>query len=277
MKKDAIVDIFDLTGEIAVITGGLGQLGSEYARILAYAGASVAVFDVKDIPGPGIEKLIADGYPVSIHKVDITGKEGVKKGFEEAVKGFGAPTILVNNAGKDSPPNASAADNGPFEDVPEAAWDVFMDSHLKGMFFVSQEFIKTFRAGKKQHGSIINISSTYGLVTPDQSIYDFRRRAGERYFKPIGYSVAKSGVLNFTRWLAEYSAPFGIRVNTLVPGGVYANQNEEFVQEYSKRTILGRMAEPHEYNAAVLFLASHKASSYKTGSMMVIDGGWTAR
>ena len=121
------------------------------------------------------------------------------------------------------------------------------------------------------------MSSTYGVVTPDQSIYEYKRTGGATYFKPVGYSVAKSGVLNFTRWLAEYGAPLGIRANTLVPGGVReAGHAPEFVREYEKRTPLGRMASDSDYNGAVLFLAS-RASAYMTGATLVVDGGWTAR
>ena len=108
-------------------------------------------------------------------------------------------------------------------------------------------------------------------------MYDYRRRGGADYYKPVGYSVAKSGVLNFTRWQAEYCAPFGVRVNTLVPGGVQEPDHApEFVAEYVKRTPLGRMAKDDEYNGSVVFLAS-RASAYMTGAMLVVDGGWTAR
>jgi NAD(P)-dependent dehydrogenase (short-subunit alcohol dehydrogenase family) len=141
---------------------------------------------------------------------------------------------------------------------------------------MSQEFFKHL-VPKKIGGSIINISSTYGVVTPDQSIYEWRRKKGEVFYKPVAYSVAKSGLLNFTRWLAEYGGPHGIRANTLVPGGVFNNQPPEFLAEYNKRTILGRMADEADYNAAIVFLASRKASRYMTGSTMVVDGGWTAR
>ena len=121
------------------------------------------------------------------------------------------------------------------------------------------------------------MSSTYGLVSPDQAVYEYKRASGATYFKPVGYSVAKSGVLNFTRWLAEYGAPLGIRANTLVPGGVREEGHDPaFVAEYEKRTPLGRMANADDYNGAVLFLAS-RASAYMTGATVVVDGGWTAR
>jgi NAD(P)-dependent dehydrogenase (short-subunit alcohol dehydrogenase family) len=199
--------------------------------------------------------------------------------MQQVVTGLGAPTILVNNAGMGSSPVDAALENGPFEEYPETAWDTMIDSHLKGAFFVTQAFLRAYRssAASGRAGSIVNVSSTYGVVTPDQSLYEYRRREGVPYFKPIGYSVAKSGVLNFTRWLAEYCAPLGVRVNTLVPGGVREDGHApEFVAEYERRTPLGRMARPDDYNGAVLFLAS-QASSYMTGAMLVVDGGWTAR
>jgi len=239
------------------------------------------VFDLPVAGSAIVDGLIRDGRPVSVHRADLVQRGDVVAAMRAAVGRFGPPTILVNNAGLGSPPNASAADNGPFEQYPESSWDVMIDSHLKSAFLVSQQFLAEFKAARNANrslqGSIINISSTYGVVSPDQSLYDYRRRGGHEYYKPVGYSVAKSGMLNFTRWLAEYAAPLGVRVNTLVPGGVQeADHAPEFVAEYVKRTPLGRMARDDDYNGAVLFLAS-AASAYMTGAMLVVDGGWTAR
>ncbi len=258
-------DLFRLDGEIAIVTGGEGQLGQQYVEALSCAGAKVVSVDMRT--GKSGKTIVAD----------ITKKEDVKRAFDEIEKHIGTATILVNNAGADSPPNASAAENGPFEDYPEASWDTVIDSHLKGAFFMSQEFMRRYKDAGKKHGSIINVSSTYGVVTPDQSLYDFRRKNGETFYKPVAYSVAKSGMLNFTRWLAEYGSSWGIRANCLVLGGVANSQAEEFTKEYNKRTILGRMAQADEYNGAMIFLASHKASSYVTGAILANDGGWTAR
>ena len=268
--------MFGLPGEVAVVTGGLGRLGREYVRTLALAGADVAAFDVAGAT-EGFEDLTAAGARVSVHRVDITDKAEVDAAMTAVTAAYGAPTILVNNAGMGSSPSAAGAENGPFEDYPEVAWDTMIDSHLKGTLFVSQAFVRAFRAAGRRAGSIVNVSSTYGVVSPDQAVYEYKRASGATYFKPVGYSVAKSGVLNFTRWLAEYGAPLGIRANTLVPGGVREEAHDfKFIAEYEKRTPMGRMASADDYNGAVLFLAS-RASAYMTGAMVVVDGGWTAR
>jgi NAD(P)-dependent dehydrogenase (short-subunit alcohol dehydrogenase family) len=265
--------LFGLDGHVAVVTGGLGRLGREYAHTLTGAGARVAVFDISREAGDS--DLTARG--VRVHRVDVARREAVDAAMTAVVAELGTPTILVNNAGLGSSPADAALETGPFEDYPASAWDTMIESHLTAALFASQAFIRAFRAASPSSGSIINVSSTYGVVSPDQSIYEYRRRGGAAYFKPVGYSVAKSGMLNFTRWLAEYCAPFNIRVNTLVPGGVREDGHApEFVREYEKRTPLGRMALPDEYNGAMVFLAS-RASAYMTGATLVVDGGWTAR
>ena len=270
-------DPFRLDGQVAIVTGGLGRLGSQYARALTAAGASVALFDVAVTLNPVLQSLVASGAAVSTHAVDATSRAAVDAAVAAVAQRFGAPSILVNNAGLGSSPADAALETGRFERYPESAWDAMLESHLKSAFVVSQSFIARFREGTISAGSIINVSSTYGVVSPDQSVYDYRRQDGAEFYKPIGYSVAKSGMLNFTRWLAEYCAPFGVRVNTLVPGGVKeAGHAPAFVAEYVKRTPLGRMAQDDDYNGAVVFLAS-RASAYMTGAMLVIDGGWTAR
>lgn len=270
-------DLFRLDGQVAIVTGGLGRLGTQYARALSSAGASVALLDVAAQRGATLEALIDDGARISTHVVDATVRDAVDAAVADVAATFGPPSILVNNAGLGSSPADAALETGRFEQYPESAWDAMLDSHLKSALVVSQSFIAQFRDARLDAGSIVNVSSTYGMVSPDQAVYDYRRQDGSEFFKPIGYSVAKSGMLNFTRWLAEYCAPFGVRVNTLVPGGVKeAAHAPAFVAEYVKRTPLGRMANDDDYNGAIVFLAS-RASAYMTGAMLVIDGGWTAR
>ncbi len=272
--------LFGLSGQVAIVTGGAGRLGSRYVCALVESGAAVAAFDLPGRVHPQVQELTASGRHVSTHGIDVTNREAVDAAIAEVSTRFGTPTVLVNNAGLGSSPSDAALETGRFERYPLSAWQAMIDSHLKSTLVTSQAFIERFRAAgdaTMRGGSIINVSSTYGLVSPDQSIYDYRRRAGQEYFKPVGYSVAKSGVLNFTRWLAEYCAPLGIRVNTLVPGGVREPDHApEFIAEYEKRTPLGRMAVETDYDGAIVFLAS-PASAYMTGAALVVDGGWTAR
>jgi len=275
-----LTSLFGLQGQVAIVTGGAGRLGSRYVAALVEAGASVAAFDLPGRMDVRVEQLVAARRPVSTHEVDATSRAAVDAAIAAVAQRFGTPTVLVNNAGLGSSPADAALETGRFEQYPESAWDAMLESHLKSALVMSQSFIRRFRAAGATPGtggSIINISSTYGVVSPDQSVYDYRRRGGAEYFKPVGYSVAKSGVLNFTRWLAEYCAPIGIRVNTLVPGGVREPDHApEFIAAYEKRTPLGRMAVETDYDGAIVFLAS-SASSYMTGATLVVDGGWTAR
>jgi NAD(P)-dependent dehydrogenase (short-subunit alcohol dehydrogenase family) len=186
---------------------------------------------------------------------------------------FGTPTVLVNNAAIDSPPDAPLEENGPFETYPEASWDKVMNVNVKGVYLACKVIGSAMaEAGR---GSIVNVSSIYGIVSPDQSLYEYRRARGETFFKPVAYSVSKSALLNLSRYLATYWARRGVRVNTLVIAGVENRQEEAFLQAYCQRIPVGRMAERTEYNGAVLFLASD-ASRYMTGSQLVVDGGWTA-
>jgi len=272
-------DLFRLDGHVAIVTGGLGRLGSQYAAALSGAGAAVALFDLLETPSALVRSLVDDGRAVATHRVDTTDRAAVDRAVADVFARVGAPTILVNNAGLGSSPADAALETGRFEQYPESAWDAMLTSHLKSALVVSQSFLAAFRAAARDEGSIINISSTYGIVSPDQAMYDVHRAGGAEFYKPVGYSVAKSGMLNFTRWLAEYCAreKLGVRVNTLVPGGVREpGHADEFVREYERRTPLGRMARDDEYNGAVVFLAS-RASAYMTGAMLVVDGGWTAR
>ena len=205
--------------------------------------------------------------------LDLTCRERLICALEEIEARFGIPDVLINNAAIDSPPNAPAEENGPFETYPVTSWDNVLEANLKTMFLCCQVFGGAMSANKKT-GSIINISSIYGMVAPDQSLYAYRRRRGEEFYKPIAYSVSKSGVLNFSRYLAGYWAKKDIRVNNLTIAGVFNNQEKEFLQAYCDRIPIGRMAVAGDYTGPLIFLASD-ASRYMTGANLVVDGGWT--
>lgn len=263
--------IFDVSQEIVVVTGVSGQLGREYARAFLQRGARVVGLDVAPPGGKGLAGEYPDHYCYCA--ADVTSKASLQKALEEATARFGCPTVLINNAAIDSPPSAPPSENGPFEDYPEASWDKVIDVNLKGVYLCCQVFGAAMaKAGK---GSIINVASIYAVVSPDQNIYEYRRRRGEIFFKPVAYSAAKSGILNLTRYLAVYWARKAVRVNTLTIAGVFNNQEQAFLDAYCGRIPVGHMAAQDDYNGAVLFLASG-ASRYMTGANLVVDGGWTA-
>ena len=273
----SILESFKLTDRVAVVTGGAGLLGAEFARTLAEAGAAVVIVDLNAGAATAAAAAIVDlGGKATAIATDITNSESVAAMVHVVLSTFGRLDILVNSAALDPKFDpaaiASGIAPGAFEDYPLDLWDAAMKVNLTGAFLVTQACVKPMVArGKK--GSIVNICSTYGLDGPDQRIYV---NNGVRVaFKPVGYSVTKAGVMGFTRYLAAYYAGTQIRVNALTPGGVFNGHEEPFVRNYSARTILGRMAGKEEMNGALLFLASD-ASSYMTGSNVVVDGGWTA-
>lgn len=266
-----MADSFDLTGRTVIITGGLGQLGRQFTSALTTRNANVVIMD---IPAPDKADLSAfDSEKTMYVQADVTDKTSLTDALAQITDRFGTPFGLVNNAALDSPPGAPAEENGPFETYPEDSFDRVMEVNVKGVFLSCQVFGAAMaEAGQ---GSIVNISSTYGVGSPCQDIYQYRRDRGETFFKPVAYSVSKSALMNLTRYLSTYWAEKGVRVNTLTFGGVFNDQDSEFLEEYHKRVPMRRMADDHEYNGAVVYLMSQE-SSYMTGSNMVIDGGWTA-
>jgi NAD(P)-dependent dehydrogenase (short-subunit alcohol dehydrogenase family) len=254
---EALTQLFSLDGRVAVVTGGAGQLGGEIARGLEAHGARVAIFDLE-----------ADGF-----RVDVTDRSAVERAAKEVVREWGVPHVLVNAAALDSPPDAPPEEVGPVESYPEASFDQIMDVNVKGTLFSCQ--VIGAQMAEARRGSIVNISSIYGMLSPVQELYDFRRVKGETFFKPVAYSVSKSALYNLTRYLATYWAKSGVRVNTLTLAGVWNDQPQQFLDAYTERMPLGRMANAEEVVGPVVFLASD-ASSYVTGANLVVDGGWSA-
>lgn len=219
---------------------------------------------------------IAESGRFGVYRVNICDKESIHGALDEVEKNWGPPDVLVNNAGIDTQPSAPPEVSGPFEEFPLEVFREVVDINLTGTFLMTQAAgARMVRRGKG--GSIINIGSIYGMVSPVQDIYAYKKeKTGVPFIKPVAYSAAKSGLYNLTRYCATYWAKTGIRVNILTPSGVFRDtQDREFRENYRARMPIGRMAKADEYNGAVIFLAS-EASSYMTGANLIVDGGWTA-
>jgi NAD(P)-dependent dehydrogenase (short-subunit alcohol dehydrogenase family) len=254
-----------LDGAVAVVTGALGRLGPVWIAALAEAGATVVGIDVRaegaDAP-PGCD---------SLETADVTDRSSL-----DGVRGWvlaehDVPLVLVNNAGIDQPPDAAARTHH-IEDVPLEDFRHTLDVNLAGTFNTIQAFGAPMRdAGR---GSIVNIGSLYASVAPEPRFYD-HIQADPPFLKPAAYGASKAGVVNLTRYFARLWGPHGVRVNALSPGGVEGGQDDEFLGKYSARVPLGRMADPSDLAAPLVFLASD-ASRYITGHELRVDGGFTA-
>ena len=289
--------MFDLTGRVAIVTGGAGLLGSEFSQTLGEAGASVVVADLDGVLARNLASTLTSAGALALGlQTDVSDPASVQSMVAKTLDAFGSLDILVNSAaldpkvrdqglgireqesgnqetseqevGESLTPNLLSL---AFEDYPLKLWQRALDVNLTGMFLASQAAVQPML--KQGRGVIINICSIYGLTGPDQRIY--QREGHPPQFKPVHYSVTKAGVLGLTRYLATYYAGKNIRANALTPGGVYNGHDEEFVKSYSARAVMGRMAQKDEMNGALLFLASD-ASAYMTGANLVVDGGWTA-
>ncbi len=267
---------FDLAGRNAVITGAVGILGRRFCNGLAEFGANVAVVD--------LDKAVADELAADLSKThgvhcigvacDITDPESVQKMTDAVVREFGDIHILHNNAGGSSPKADRNRYFDTFEQYSLEEWRRVMAVNIDGVFLVDQAIGRQMVAQGKG-GSIIHTASIYGVVAPDQRIYEGSEYMGRAMSSPAVYSAAKAAVVGLTKYLATYWAGKGIRVNCITPGGVESGQNETFKQKYGARVPLGRMAYGEEMVNAVVWLASD-ASSYVTGQNILIDGGLSA-
>jgi NAD(P)-dependent dehydrogenase (short-subunit alcohol dehydrogenase family) len=261
----------NLDGKVCVVTGALGLLGRELAKGLVEAGARVVLTDVDHFAC--IDRAHALGDGVVGHGADITRPESLAALGATVLDRFGQIDVLVNNAAindRFESPNAAARDSQ-MEHYPLELWKRSLDVNITGTFLCCQTLGGHMATRGK--GSIINVASTYGIVAPDQALY--RRPDGTQpFYKSPAYPTTKAAVLGFTRYLAAYWGKAGVRVNALSPGGIENGQEPYFVAAYAARTPLGRMATPHDYVGAVVYLASD-ASSYMTGANLVVDGGFT--
>jgi NAD(P)-dependent dehydrogenase (short-subunit alcohol dehydrogenase family) len=270
-------ELYSLEDRIAVVTGGAGMYGSGISTALAEAGAKVVIASRSlDTCEKKAAELRAQGLDVVAAQVDIADEESVKALAEHLTAEFGRLDVLVNNA-------VARSTGGDFSTVSAAQWEETLKVNSTGILLATRllgEVIAVSRPegavgaggqiGPRGTGSILNIASIYGMVGPQFDIY------GSTGMKnPAEYAFAKGGLINLTRYLAAFYAPRGVRVNAISPGGYFSNQPQEFVDNYCRRTPLGRMAGEEDIKGVALFLAS-EASAYITGANIPLEGGWTA-
>jgi NAD(P)-dependent dehydrogenase (short-subunit alcohol dehydrogenase family) len=273
LKRGLFRSFFDLAGKVAVVTGGGGILGQKFCAGLADFGASVAVVDLDEDKAVNVADHLTREFDVPCVGIacDVTNRSSVEEMVARVETTLGEIDILHNNAA------TKGHDVSQFftslEDFSLDTWREVMAVNLEGMFIVAQTV--GARMAARETGSIIQTASIYGLLGPDQRIYDGSDYLGGAINTPPVYSASKAGVIGLTKHLATYWAPKAVRVNSLTPGGVESGQNTVFNDRYSNRVPMGRMARADEMVSALVFLGSD-ASSYITGQNIIIDGGLSA-
>lgn len=258
----SVHELFDLSGKVAIITGGDGLLGSQMSIALAEAGAHVVLASLDPFRCKEQAALISENYAEAIGlELDQTDPDSVARMVQSTFDTFGRIDVLVNNAAWNAP-------GGLVELLTDEEWNSFFSVNAWGVFLCCQAVGEVMKQQRK--GSIINIASIYGVVSPDQRIYG---QSGLNSALP--YGASKAAVIQMTRYLATYWAEYGIRVNSITPGGFFNNQDPEFVRNYCSRVPLGRMGNETDLKGTIVYLASD-ASAYMTGHNLVLDGGWTA-
>jgi NAD(P)-dependent dehydrogenase (short-subunit alcohol dehydrogenase family) len=275
IANNRVTNLFDLTGRVALVTGGAGLLGYQHGAILAAAGAHVVLLDLR-VANPQVraEHLTAAHGPECLGlAVDITSEASLLEARDVIIAKFGRIDILINNAAN----NPQVEDQRPgqpwsrIENFPLETWNADIAVGLTGAFLCSRIFGQEMV--RRNAGVILNVASDLGVIAPDQRLY---RKEGvpedQQAVKPVTYSVVKTALIGLTRYLSTYWTANNIRVNAISPGGVFAGQPDEFTAKLHQLIPMGRMAHKDEYQGAILFLCSD-ASSYMTGQNLIIDGG----
>ena len=264
----SIPNLFDLSDRVAIVTGGAGLLASEHAIALAAHGAKVVLADVNfEKCQEAVQILNRDGIDAMAFACDVTQKSSWQALTQTVMQRFGRIDILVNNAGFTNQ-SKSANFDASFEEFPLEDWNQVMNVNLTGTFLGCQTVGKVMLA--KGKGSIINIASLYGVVSPNHKIYP-----GTGISQPVAYSVSKHGVVSLTKYLATLWAQKGVRVNALTPGGIFNGHKGLFLERFEERIPIGRMSDKSELRGGIVYLASD-AASHVIGHNLIIDGGWTA-
>jgi len=267
-------DMFNLVGQVAVITGGTGFLGQQHAEAIAGAGGIPVLVDIRldGVKQGSHEWVRRFGDSACAIHTDITEPGSIKALLDEVLVRYGRVDILINNAANNPRmENRQDVEFSRLEFFPLRQWEADLAVGLTGAFLCCQ--IIGSEMARRKRGVILNVASDLAVIAPDQRLY---RQAGlrddQQPTKPVTYAIVKTGLIGLTRYLATYWADTGVRVNAISPGGVYNGQPEAFVQRLANLIPLGRMANRDEYQGAIVFLCSD-ASSYMTGANLIIDGG----
>lgn len=261
-------NLFDLSNRVAIITGGGGLLAAEHAIALIDQGAKVILADYNEAAlQKAAEVLAKENYKVAIFTADVTSKESWENLRQFAINKFGRIDILINNAGFTNQSKSKNFDAS-FENFPLEDWNKIMNVNLTGTFLGCQ-VIGSYMVEQKK-GSIINIASLYGVVSPNHRVYP-----GTGISQPVAYSVSKHGVVSLTKYIATLWADKGVKVNALTPGGIWNGHQGLFLERFEQLIPIGRMSDKTELRGGIVYLASD-ASSHVIGHNLIIDGGWTA-
>jgi NAD(P)-dependent dehydrogenase (short-subunit alcohol dehydrogenase family) len=258
--------------KVIVFFGGSSKIFYDSIEKLLFNGAILYCIDICisqsliELQKQNINNLYTD-------KADITKPEELSELLNRVIDRVARIDCVINAAAIDNPPNSVSNNTGKFEDLDLATWDEIIRVNLTGAFLIAKYFGGYM--AKQKYGSLINISSIYSLVSPDQNLYEYIREKGNVFFKPATYSVSKAGVNMLSKYLAVYWAKDNVRVNSLALSGVDGDQDPDFKNQYCSRIPIGRMAKPSEIFEPLVFLISD-GSSYVTGQTIVVDGGWTA-
>jgi NAD(P)-dependent dehydrogenase (short-subunit alcohol dehydrogenase family) len=274
-KRGRAAELFDLTGRVAVVTGGAGFLGYFHGAILADAGARVILLDLPAAnPEARAQQLCTEHDAEAVGLTcDIASESSLESCRSEILTRFGRIDILVNNAANNPKVEVGNTAWSRLESFPIEIWDADIRVGLTGAFLCSRVF--GTEMARRRSGAIVNIASDLAIIAPDQRLYRLDGVPdGSQPVKPVTYSVVKTGLLGLTRYLATYWSDANVRVNAISPGGVYNDQPQVFLDRLKQLIPMGRMANCDEYQGAILFLCSD-ASSYMTGANLVVDGGRT--
>jgi len=263
--------LFSVENRNIVLTGSSGLLGNVYAKALLQRGANMALIDIKPKVSKRIQREFEKkGRKIKVYKCDLSKQKQIRVAFKKILKDFDSIDVLINNAAFSSRKTFHIKDFKNYEIHPFSLWRKAFEVNIDAIHLCIQQVIGVMK--KQKGGSIINISSTYGVVGPDFATYE-----NEELFTPPGYAVSKSAILNLTRYVANLYGKYNIRCNTLTPSGVETKAlSKSFIKKYSARNAFNRMAQTSDYIGPIVFLCSD-ASAYMTGANLIVDAGWTAR